>query len=233
MKIALNRKMLRAVFITAEAVLCILVQLVGGALLSFSAVAVAFLYVINSPRRSFAYILGATALLFTVLADVCLVLSNPINQLLGMVFFNITQLFYFVLVLFLERSNTVRRVHHTVRLLSLFAVSIISAVILGTKTDALSVISVIYYTNLIVNIIFAFILTRGGGKVTRFLLPTGLLFFALCDLFVGFAEIAPYFTITVGTLLHFLANPTFNIAWLFYIPSQTILAVSITLNKES
>lgn len=233
MKIALNKKLITVFFLLIELVLCILVQLIGGAWLSFFAIALAFLYVLLNRGRALSYYFSLLALFFTVLADICLVLLSPRQQLFGMIFFFITQLFYFALILSLEREERVNRVHSVVRIVSLGIISVVTALTLGEKIDALSLISMLYYTNLVVSVVFAFILTRGGGKATRFLLPIGLLFFAICDLFVGFGEIAPYFTVTEGTLAHFLANPPFNIAWLFYIPSQTILAVNSIINKKS
>ncbi len=233
MKVALNKKIVTAVFLLAELTLAILVQLIGGAWISFSAIALAFLYALIFPRRDPVYLFFAIALLFTTLADVCLVLLEPREKLLGMVFFTITQLSYFIVLLFCERKADVRRVHCIVRLLSLVVACVLTAVVLGQRADALAIISVLYYTNLIVSIIFAFILTRGGGKASRFLLPIGLLFFAVCDFFIGFAEISPYFTINVGTFAHFLANPPFNIAWLFYIPSQTILAMAVSTRMQA
>ncbi len=227
MKALMNKKTVTAVFLTAEAILCVLVQVIGGAIISFSAAALAFLFVLTQARRDIGYLFSLTALLFTLLADICLVLMDPINQLFGMIFFSVTQLSYFALILIREKAKRVRVAHIMVRAIALSAVAAITPIVLRDRLDAVAVLSALYYVNLILNVIFAFILTRGKGKRGKYLLPIGLALFALCDLFVGFAGLAPYFDIAEGTLGYFLANPPFNIAWLFYVPSQALLAVFV------
>lgn len=227
MKALMNKKTVTAVFLTAEAILCVLVQVIGGAIISFSAVALAFLFVLAQARRDIEYLFSLIALLFTLLADICLVLMDPINQLFGMIFFSVTQLSYFALILIREKAKRVRVAHIMVRAIALLAVAAITPIVLRDRLDAVAMLSALYYINLILNVIFAFILTRGEGKRGKYLLPIGLVLFALCDLFVGFAGLAPYFDIAEGTLGYFLANPPFNIAWLFYVPSQALLAVFV------
>ena len=55
----------------------------------------------------------------------------------------------------------------------------------------------------------------------------------MCDLFIGFNIMSSsYIELSPGTFLYFLAYPGFNIAWLFYVPSQALIAISNMKIKE-
>ena len=235
MNLKLNNKIISAAFIAAEAILSVLIQILSGTVLdvvSFSAVALALVYVILQYRYDPVWQISAIALTFTVLADVCLVLISARLQLLGMCFFSVTQLAYFARTLNTEESLLVRRIHLVVRVVILVAASATTVAVLGDGADALSVISVIYYANLLLNVLFSFISLHGGVTKTRLMLSIGLVCFALCDLFVGMSCIEAYIPLTEGTFWHFLAYPPFNIAWLFYVPSQTLLALSTAKQEK-
>ena len=82
------------------------------------------------------------------------------------------------------------------------------------------------FANLIVNVAFAFVKFKRDC-----VLAIGLLLFLLCDFFVGMSMIGGYLPIEEGTFIYHLAHPSFNAAWLFYVPSQALLASSIFFRR--
>ena len=171
------------------------------------------------------YMLTLTGLICTAFADYFLVLIEVPRQIPAMLFFTVTQISYFALLYM--RDNEQRRLHLATRgvLVSIFLV--LTVLVLGEKTDLLSIISIFYFSNLLVNIIWAFTRFRESS-----LFAIGLLLFAMCDVCVGLSVMSSsYIPIPEGTILDFLANPPINLAWVFYIPSQTLIALSLAENK--
>ena len=78
----------------------------------------------------------------------------------------------------------------------------------------------LYFANLLINAIFAF----ADEGISCFSL--GLFCFILCDVFVGLSMLHPYLPLTEGTLLYRMAHPGINMAWVFYIPTLTLLGAS-------
>lgn len=217
-------KILSAAFIAAEIALGVLIQLVGGRAndaLSFSAVLLAFAFCFSRFSRTPPYLFTQIALLFTVMADLFLVIVEPRRQLAAMMFFNITQLAYFLRIMWEDTRRTVRIAHCSVRVGAVALVLTLTLVILGDGADAVAVVSMIYFANLLVNVAFALV---NFAKAP--VLAIGLVLFMLCDIFVGLSLLEGYLPVEEGTLLHALAHPGFNAAWLFYVPSQTLLSLS-------
>ena len=160
-------------------------------------------------------------LAFTVLADYFLIVSEPLCELYGVIVFSAAQGCYF-LALYMRQSGRARKIHLAVRL-SLIALSLpIAAALLGDSADALTMWSLFYYVNLLVNAVCAFI------DSPRFaLFGVGLLLFALCDATLGLGYFATeYLHVGKDNPLYYLANSSVNIPWVFYVPSQTIIALS-------
>ena len=55
----------------------------------------------------------------------------------------------------------------------------------------------------------------------------GLLFFLCCDTLIGLSCLGQYFPIAEDSTLYTVINPGFNLAWAFYVPSQTLIALSL------
>ncbi len=205
------------------AILTVLVQTTSGTLnivISYAAVILAclsnLLFFENKPR----FWLMQIALICTVCADWFLLVLGSGYEI-GMCFFNVTQLAYAVRT-YLDGTPKVRRVQLFVRLGFWVAAIVAVFAILGDRADVLSLISVFYFVNLALNIVFAFINVKRG-----ILFPLGLVFFILCDIFVGFSNMGGYLEIPVGSFAYWLAYPGFNAAWLFYVPSQALLGTSL------
>lgn len=216
-------------FIMIEGVLGYFIQVTTGTIcssLSISSIILAFLFCSLLLRREFYHIITVFALFFTVCADflLCGLVDFTFIRELAMCFFVGTQTCYFIR-LFINQTKKERLIHIIVRLcFSAFAV-ILTALVLKENTNFLSLISLFYYANLIVNIVFAFIQVKVSP-----IFAIGLLLFAFCDIFVGLSLIGDFINISTNSIINKINALPLNMAWLFYVPSQTLLALS-TIKK--
>ena len=211
-------------FIGAEYVFAILAQELSGRAWSkaaFFSIVLACVFCVIFAERTLDYLFLQLALVFTVCADYFLVLFDAEKKLPAMIFFSFTQICYF-LRLHLGMKGKKRVVHIAARIVVSALCVLATLLVLGDKSDALSVISVFYFGQLILNVIFAFL---DFEKHSVFAI--GLLLFLGCDFFVGLGQLNAYLPIEEGTLLYKLAYPKLNMAWVFYTPSQTLLALSL------
>ena len=223
-----NKKLLvilSVIFLTAEAALGVLLQTAQHLTpinLRYTAVVLACLFFILFAEKSLSFLFTMLALVCTVGADYFLVYSEEMQQLPAMLFFSVTQTAYF-LRLYFEDNNKSRRLVHLIcrAVLSIIAVGATFAV-LGSSADAVAAVSMFYYANLILNIVFAFIAFKKS-----WVFAIGLLLFALCDTVIGLSLINTYLPISEDSFIYKLINPGFDLAWAFYLPSQALLAVSL------
>lgn len=205
--------MVTALFFAAELILYGLILTQGGDVLvwsSFGAIVLCFLYSIKGKGSGFL----KAGLLCTVLADFCLVVCNPIQRLFGMIFFLCTQSFYAVQLHKRKKSKPILRLRQVL----IVVILLVAAVVLGKKADALAIISVCYYVLLVTNMIHAF-------SAKDWLFGVALCLFILCDTVIGLQVAAgAYLPIAEGSLIHNIIFTDFNLAWLFYLPSQVLIA---------
>ena len=218
-----------ALYITAQLVLGVLLHLTEGraqVTISYACIVlnVVFAIFLNTGRAS--SVLTHAGLTFTLFADYFLVYSENTVMLPAMVFFNLTQLCYGARLLLLAEDRRQRIIQLVLRGAVMTLGALLPVIVLGSGADALAIISIMYFANLLLNAGIAV----SGFKRSPFL-AVGLLFFIGCDLFVGFGALNMYLPITEGTLMHFLAFPPFNIAWLFYVPSQALITLSMLKSK--
>lgn len=210
---------LTILFLTAELILYTLILTAGGKVLvwsSYLSIVLCFLFAVTGVNKRNALLV--CGLLFTVFADFCLVVCQPIQQLWGMVFFLLTQTFY---AWYLHRGQ-VNRLTLTIRIILAIIAEMICAAVLKDKTDALALISIFYYVHLIMNIADA-VLRREPAP----LLPAAFALFLLCDTVVGLQVMSSgYLPIPEGSVLHDILFSGFNLAWFFYLPSQVLIALS-------
>jgi hypothetical protein len=162
------------------------------------------------------------------MADWFLVVTKPMEQLTAMIFFSVTQICYF-LRLYISEDNAKKRALHCIIRASLVAIALaLTFIVLKDKTDALSLVSLFYYANLIMNIIAAF------AQFKKFpILAIGLLLFLMCDTFIGLDVMAKsYIPIQDGSFLHSVLHSGLNIGWIFYVPSQALIAISLLKIKR-
>lgn len=212
-----NQKRVTTSFIIVEALLYALILTTGGKLLvwsEFVSIILCFLFALLSFKDPM--MIGGLA--FTMCADFCLVMSQPIQQLWGMGFFMIAQNFYAVLL----HSQRLPKSLLTLRLILTVAVEIVAVLILGENTDALALVSMCYYVNLIMNMVCAF----ARFKHNR-LMALGFVLFILCDTVIGLQVAAGgYLPIPEGSFIHNIIFSGFHLSWFFYLPSQVLLALS-------
>lgn len=219
------RKPLCGAFLIAELTLGILLQVLAGRAAtwcSYGAVVLACCFATLLFSQTPRYYLTQAALLTTVCADYFLVLHGAEEKLVAMLFFSLTQLCYFGCIYFTDTSKKARTVHALLRVFVPLLTLVITLLVLGEGADAVALVSMFYFANLLLNVVFAFLL---GEKPP--LLALGLLLFACCDVFVGLSLIEGYLPLSRGSLIYRLAHPGFNAAWVFYVPSQSLLALSL------
>lgn len=204
-------------FLLMEVLLYYLIMTTHGKLLVWSeyiSIIFCFLFALISFQKPL-MILG---LALTVCADFFLVICDPIEQLLGMVFFLGAQIFYAV---FLHRQG-ISKNFLIARIAVSIAVEMVTMAILGQKVDPLALVSVLYYVNLIMNMVCAF-----SQYPREKHLPIGFLLFILCDTVIGLQVAAgSYLPILEGSFIYDLIFSGFHLSWFFYLPSQVLIAFS-------
>ena len=191
----------------------------------FCAIILACLFCAVLAERSREYVFTQMALVCTVCADFFLVWTQPMKQLPAMIFFLGAQILY-AARLYLLAGKTERRVQLILRVALCAVIVGVTLVVLGTNTDALAIVSMLYYAQLILNVAFAFVKFR-----SRAMLAVGFLLFLLCDTVIGLDLINGYLPISPDALLYKIIRPGFNLAWVFYLPSQVVLSLSLLPKK--
>ena len=218
-----------AVFIGIETALGILFQTGSGngAHLRYATVVLACLFCILFAERTWDYLLIQLALVATVCADFFLVLPSTPNQLPGMLCFSVAQLSYAACLALSERRPRYLRIQLWSRGILSVAVLVITLAVLGRGADAVALISMFYYVNLILNLAFAW-----TQLPHRILMAVGLTLFLCCDTVIGLAFLDGYLPVDKASLIYRIIHPGFDLAWAFYLPSQMLLAISL-LSKQS
>lgn len=199
--------------------------------LCYSAIVVAFLFAVpflNADLKDNAFIL--VALFFTLIADFFLVIEFELTrkyifQCLGVSAFVAVQFCYF-LYLYKVRGKGRFWLRLFIRLAISLAAAIVSVIVLKKSSNYLSIISVVYFTWLVINIVVSALSFK---KTWLFFL--GLLFFAFCDLWVGLQNAnGVFFTIPEG-IIYSIVFPPFNAVWLCYGISQTFIVLHMILKS--
>ena len=184
---------------------------------SYTAIALVAIFTLITVRGENKDHLIRIGIAFTLVADYFLVLSNDAD-LEGVIAFIAVQMCYFAYLFTKERGRAVRITNACSRVLLVAFLVIAAIIILGTDVDALSIVSVIYYANLVANVLFAFLL----GREER-LFAIGLLLFSMCDLCIGLETL--FDSYLDSKALDFFYGKYLNLPWIFYQPSQTLIAL--------
>lgn len=213
------------VFVAAEITLGILLQVQHGravTVCSYASVILACLFFLLFASRSVAYFSTQLGLFCTVGADFFLVWLPERQQLPAMLFFSVAQLAYFARLYAADTNAKRRRLHILLRLALSVLILPVTALVLREDTDAVALVSMFYYVNLIVNIVFAF------WQIERPpLFAVGLLLFLCCDTLIGLAYLDAYFPLSTDSLIWRITHLGFDPAWAFYVPSQSLIALSL------
>ena len=208
-----------ALFLVLEAVLYYFILTTGGQTLvtcEYLAIILCFVFALLTCRKSTLWILAGLA--FTLGADYCLVVADPIQQLWGMVFFMGTQTMYAIYLQLHSRN----RVLLIVRISLVVLAEAIAWIVLKDNLDPLAAVSMYYYANLIMNLIEALTMFRREK-----LLSIGFVLFLLCDTVIGLqVACGGYLAIEQTSLLYQIIFMPFHLSWFFYLPSQVLIALS-------
>lgn len=169
-------------------------------------------------KRNSNTLIFVIAFLFTILADTNLLILDD-NYELGILAFIIVQFAYFWCIL----KNMYTKDNYgyliAIRLITI-VIGVIASLIV--QIDKLLVcLVIIYISNLVINLIISII-----PRKRNLLFSLGLFLFLLCDICVGCYNIGDIIDISNTSLFYKIATLPFNIAWLFYHPSQVLLAIS-------
>ena len=222
----LIKKPLTCLFLAAELAAYYLILTTGGQLLiysSFVAIVLCFLHALYQVKTVDKLLLSGLAC--TVAADFCLVICSPIQQLWGMVFFLFAQSFYAIRLHLTDRRKPLL----WIRLTLILAALSVTVLVLRNNTDALALVSLCYYANLIFNLMMAFL----QWKCDK-LMPIALVLFLLCDTVIGLqVACGGYLPISDTSLLYRIIFMPFNLSWFFYRPSQVLISLRSAKNTTA
>ena len=163
MKLIKNKSlllMLSAIFLTVEGWLGIQLFTESNFYyvhIQFSAVALAFLFCFVFFENSKSYIFTQLALLFTLISDYFLVLRGAEQKAVAMTFFSMVQIFYFLRIYSEDRSHKRKKIHLILRAALGIASLPLTAIVLGERVDIVALITVFYFVNLALNVIFSYL----------------------------------------------------------------------------
>ena len=225
-------KIVASIFVFVEVALGVLIQTTGGVIcriLCFSSIVLSFLFslFLSLKNREADTAITAVALLFTVISDFFLVVMSPAIRVPAMFSFSFAQICYFLRIYRDTESRRERSVHLWVRFCAAIVFLVACPIVLREKTDLLSMVSVFYFANLLANLVFAFMHYKRS-----LLFPLGLLFFIMCDLFVGLSVMSElYFEFSESSLIYRITHTELDLIWLFYVPSQTLIPLSLIIKQ--
>lgn len=178
--------------------------------------------------------------MFTVLADVHLLILDD-YYVFGTILFCIVQLCYAARIMFkynsendsvgnfinslkVRESDLFNIITVVIRIL-IYSIVMISLYI-NNQINALTVFALLSYTLLFTNVLFSLISVK---KIKNgFLFFIGLLLFLLCDTCVGIKNIDMFYNFPSDIL-----KSASILIWIFYLPSQVLLALSFIINTEN
>lgn len=150
-------------------------------------------------------------LFFTLVSDTFLLLVN--NYAVGMTTFVVAQLLHWC-----RLRQKKHKYNQWILLLGLLL--LMGLAYFGVALDFVLVASVLYFLCMVRNAIY------GLFQRDNVLYTIGLLLFLCCDINVGLFNIASY--IAIPESLTFFVNHVVSIAmWLFYLPSQVLITLSV------
>lgn len=207
-------------FLLVEAALYALI-LAGQWVVSaqYAAVVLCVAFVIAHLRSANYYILGA--LLCTAAADWFLVVDGARDKFTAMCFFLAAQTLYAIL---LHRRTRAKGLI-TARMFLVVIAEAVTILVLKGNVDYLALVSVAYYAMLIMNIVCAF-----NSYKKEPLMAWALVLFFLCDTVIGL-QVASASYLVLPAWLYNAIFCGFPLDWLFYLPSQVMIALCGRRNR--
>ena len=156
-------------------------------------------------------------------ADFFLVLLPEQKRLPGMIFFAAVQIMYFLRLYTTDTNAKRKKVHLILRVALSVIIVAATFIVLGVGADPVAVLSTFYYTNLLLNVIFAFIDYENTG-----VFAIGLLLFIISDTVIGFHELDDYIgkDPIVMEVVKQIKRSKIDLVYGFYLPSQVLIAMA-------
>ena len=214
-----------SLFLTAQMflVVCIVQTKAGdGDLLRLLTMIASCLFCLLFIDRSCRYVTTQIAFLMALIGDIFLVLPSDPAQIQGILFFTLSHLAYAVRLYISEVRPIYRKMQIITRITVSAMILIVAIFVLGERNDAVALISVLYYVNLILNFCFACAQFRKQS-----LMAIGLCLFIISDTILGLSFLDPYLTLKNHSVLDFIIHSGFDFIWAFYIPAQILLVFSL------
>ena len=215
-------------FLLLEIIFAFLMNNVNGAfsLYSYIYVTACAVFCALFMEKSSDYLFVQLGLIGTMGADIFLVLLPDQERLPGMICFSCAQIFYFLRLYLADTSKKRRLVHLILRIVCSVAIVAVTLVVLAPYPDPVAVISMFYYINLLLNVIFAFMDFKNTG-----VFAIGLLCFIISDTVIGFNEIDGYIgrdpiVMEVMAVMEHIRRSKIDLVYGFYLPSQALIAMS-------
>lgn len=155
------------------------------------------------------------ALVFTLISDYFLLFNTDQSlYLYGLITFIITQLIYFVFILFIRKSWVDFAINFVIRII--LSIGSVGVAIYLDFNDEITILALIYFDELLSNFVYSSTLIKTNKNYLIFSL--GLLLFISCDINVGLNNI------------HLIDGIDYNLVnflmWVFYLPSQVLLSLT-------
>ena len=129
---------------------------------------------------------------------------------------------------YVEDDDLIRKKIHLTLRISVSVLSIlITVLILGRRLDMLALLSVFYYANLILNVIFSYL----QFKKLR-VLAIALTLFIVSDTLIGFDNISSYLLIPRGSIIFFLKRLLTNWVMPLYLAAQVMIPLNLFSRKR-
>lgn len=198
---------------------------IGGMFSVFSYIYVTMCAVFCSlfKEKASDYLFTQLGLIGTMGADFFLVLLPHQERLPGMIFFSFVQIFYFLRLYTADTNATRRKVNLILRIVLSVAIVAVTLLVLGPGADPVAVISMFYYVNLLLNVVFAFLDFENTG-----VFALGLLCFIISDTVIGFRNLDIYIGSQpiVEDVVEQIKRSKIDLIYGFYLPSQALIALS-------
>ena len=212
-------------FILLETIFVFLMNNIGGMFSVFSYIYITSACIFCSffKEKTNDYIFTQLGLIGTMGADFFLVLLPEQKRLPGMIFFAAVQIMYFLRLYTTDTNAKRKKVHLILRVALSVIIVAATFIVLGVGADPVAVLSTFYYTNLLLNVIFAFIDYENTG-----VFAIGLLLFIISDTVIGFHELDDYIgkDPIVMEVVKQIKRSKIDLVYGFYLPSQVLIAMA-------
>ena len=211
-------------FILLEIIFAFLMHNIGGmfSVFSYIYVGTAALFCFLFREKASDYLFTQLGLIGTLGADFFLVLLPHQERLPGMIFFSAVQIFYFLRLYTADTNKTRKKVNLILRTVLSVLIVAVTLIVLGPGADPVAVISMFYYVNLLLNVIFAFLDFENTG-----VFALGLLCFIISDTVIGFRNLDMYVGSQplVEEVVEHIKRSKIDLIYGFYLPSQALIAM--------